>query len=187
MNGEEGTRASKDMLVGSWSVHDVTAAFKDHDATRIQETLSGFDRGQGELSSLLPGDASGAPDIGVEIRGTGEMKMSILRSLRPGRPASMRIGVLIGWDIEGDRMRTQADPESLTVRIELDVEQGLSGKGLDEARRQAAEIESSALLGMKGDPMWNEPNFVTMLHSGRHTFLTRGSAGNMMLHVRRDV
>jgi hypothetical protein len=186
MSAREGTGVDGDKLAGSWSVHDVTAALKDRDAAGIREALAELDRGGRDLSALVPGDAGGAPAIVVEIQPAGGMKMTIRRSMRPDLPATMTIRATIRWVLSGDQMTTQADPKSLTVGVEIEGGAGLSGEPLAEAKRKAAEIEAEALPGMRGDPLWTSPNVVTVLHAGPRTFLTRGSAGNLMLHVRKD-
>ncbi len=185
MSAQERTGVNGDELAGTWSVHDVTAALKDRDAAGIREALAGLDRG-GDLSALVPGDAAGAPAIVVEIQPAGGMKMTIRRSMRPDLPATMTIRAVIRWALSGDQMTTQADPKSLTVGVEIEGGAGLSGEPLAEAKRKAAEIEARALQGMRGDPLWTSPNVVTVLHAGPRTFLTRGSVGNLMLHLRKD-
>jgi hypothetical protein len=186
MSAQERTGISGDKLAGTWSVYDVTAALKDRDAAGIREALAGLDRGGRDLSALVPGDAAGAAAISVEIQPAGGMKMTIRRSMHPGLAATMTIRAALQWALNGDQLRTQADPKSLTVRIEIEGGAGLAGAPLAEANRQAAEIEAGALQGMRGDPLWTNPNLVTVRHAGPRTFLTRGSAGNLMLHVRKD-
>jgi hypothetical protein len=186
MSTRETTDVEADRLVGTWSVHDVTTALQGRDAAAIREVLAGLDRGERDLSALAPGDTTGAPAIAVEIQPAGGMEMSIRRSMRPDLPATMTIRATLQWALSGDQLRTQADPKSLTVGIEIEAGAGLADAPLAEARRKAAEIEAGALQGMRGDPLWNNPNVVTVRHAGPRTFLTRGAAGNLMLHVRKD-
>jgi len=186
MSAREGTRVNRDELAGTWSVHDVTVALRDRDAAGIREAVAGLDRGGRDLSALVPGDAAEGPAIVVEIQPAGGMTMTIHRSMRPDLPATMTIRAAIRWALNGDQMTTEADPKSLTVGVEIEGGVGLSGEPLAEAKRKAAEIEAGALQGMRGDPLWNKPNLVTVLHTGPRTFLTRGSVGNLMLHVRED-
>lgn len=186
MSAREVTGVDGEKLAGTWSVHDVTATLEGRDAAGIREALAGLDRGGTDLSALVPGDASGAPAIVVEIQPAGGMKMTIRRSMRPNLPATMTIRAALQWALNDDQMRTQADPKSLTVEVEIEGGAGLSGEPLAEAKRKAAEIEAGALQGMRGDPLWTNPNVVTVLHAGPRTFLTRGSVGNLMLHARED-
>ena len=186
MSAQERAGVNGDELAGTWSVHDVTASLKDRDAAGIREALAGLDRGGRDLSALVPGDAAGAPAIVVEIQPAGGMRMTIRRSMRPELPATMTIRAALQWALSGDQMKTQADPEGLTVTIEIEGGAGLADAQLAEAKRKAVEIEAGALQGMRGDPLWNDPNVVTVRHAGPRTFLTRGAAGNLMLHVRKD-
>ncbi len=185
MSAREATEVKADKLSGTWSVHEVTAALQGRDAAGIREALAGVDRGGRDLSGLVPA-AAGAPAIVVKIRPTGAMNMTIRRSMRPDLPATMTIRAAIRWELEGDRMKTVPDPSSLRVAVEIDGEAGLAGEPLAEAKRKAAEIEAGALPAMRGDPLWTSPSVVTVLHAGPRTFLTRGAAGNLMLHVRKD-
>jgi hypothetical protein len=186
MSAQGGTDVAKNGLAGTWSVHDVTVALKDRDAAGIREALAGLDRGGMDLSALVPGDAEGAPAIAVEIQPAGGMEMTIRRSMRPDLPATMTIRAALRWAVDGNQMTTWPDPRSLTVGVESEEGAGLAGAPLAEAKRKAAEIEAGARQGMRGDPLWNNPNVVRILHAGPCAFLTRGSAGNLMLHVRKD-
>jgi hypothetical protein len=185
MNDRPGTLFGSESLIGTWSVHDATGVFRDAGAHRIQDALSGLDRGEKVLSELLPDEPAGAPAITVEIRPAGEMAMTIVRSMTPDLPATMKTAVEMRWKLDGDQMTTQANPASLDVKIDMDSGSGLDGDRLAEARRKADDTETLALQGMKNDPLWNVANTVTVLHAGERTFLTKAPVGMLMLHVRK--
>ncbi len=172
-------------LQGKWWVYDMTARFKGRSIEEIRKTMAGVDQGKTNLSALVTPATPGIPDVSVEIKADSRMNMTILNSMRPGMPATMRIGAVLGWALNGDKLTTTPDPVELTVGVEVDPA-GLAGDELAGLKEKAAGIQAGALQGMKADPMWNHANVVTVLHCGARTFLTQASPGNLMLHVRKE-
>ena len=97
MNDRPGTQLSSESIIGTWSAYDVTQVLKDCSDQELHEALSGLDLGEKVLSDLLPDDAAGAPAITVEIRPAGEMAMTILRSMTPDLPATMKMTAAMRW------------------------------------------------------------------------------------------
>lgn len=186
MKEQDGMHTGAEKIVGKWSVYDVTARFKDTATDDIRKALAGIDQGDPDISAVVEDDPARAMTITVDLRPGGEMEMAIRRSMQPDLPATMTIRAAIEWSLDGDRMTTRPNPKSLAVKIKIDGGSGLKGPQIAEAEEKAAGIEAGALQGMRGDPLWNNANVVTVLHAGPRTFLTRASTGNLMLHMRND-
>jgi hypothetical protein len=110
--------------------------------------------------------------------------MSIIQSMQPDLPAAMRINASITWEVEGERMFTQAKTDTLEARIAIDAGHNLPPDRLAELEQGLPAIESGALQGMKADPLWTNRNTVALVYCGKRCFLTRSETGAMMLHQR---
>jgi hypothetical protein len=170
-------------MIGKWSVHDVTHALQGKDAAGVGETLALLDSGHLDAGSLLSRAAS-SPAIRVELLDSGLMSMSIIQSMGPDLPASMQIRASIAWEVEGERMVTQAMADELAARVAIDPDHRLTEAQLGELKGKIPEIEAGAVREMKANPVWTSRNTVAVVYCGKRCFLTRSETGAMMLHQR---
>lgn len=180
-------RMVEESFVGKWSIRDVTAAFANRDESDIVKILMDLETGKSCLEEMvegIPAGGGGAPAMEVEILASGTMHMTIVQSLQPNAPVTVKIGMAITWKLEGAQLVTQTILDQVEAKGTIAPDTGLTSEQADALSQQIPAIEADVVKNVKSDPQMNRANSVRVLHCGKRYFLTRATEGTLMLHER---